>query len=579
MSKIVKLGIKNFRGIENLSLDFIPNEHLVCLIGRGDGGKTTILEAISAALSPSWNLTFHDTDFYNCNPNNSIEISASLIDFPEKLLSEEKYGLHVRGFDVESKELIDDPVLEELPEHLKPALTIKLLVDKTLEPQWVVTNSRFQKDKKISSADRAMLNCYMVSDYVDRHFSWNKGNPLYSLMKSFDADGTSGDNNVIIDSLRDAKSKIDEHKFEELQTVTDIIKNHAASLGLNLAETRTTLDFKELTIRDGRISLHESSVPFRLKGKGSKRLASFAIQSALVSNGGIMLVDEIEQGLEPDRIKHLIRALKETNSGQIFLTTHSREAVTEMDSKNLLLILKESGGSKIESRQLMGDNEGLQKVVRACPEAFFAKKVIVCEGATEIGICRALDKWRNAQSKGQMSFKDCAYVDGTGNTLIERVQNIRGAGLKTALFCDSDDTNVNSKKTDLINAGTSIFDCENTNNIEAQVFANLPWAGIKDLISYALIKHYNSDPSAIKSSIQSKYTNGTVPDNWQENESVELRQALAAAATVKDKEWFKRIDHGEEFGNIIFKHLDQMEPTAHLRTVLTNLSNWIDNGL
>ncbi len=54
-----------------------------------------------------------------------------------------------------------------------------------------------------------------------------------------------------------------------------------------------------------------------MKGKGSKRLASFAIQSALVEAGGIMLVDEIEQGLEPDRIKQLVRTLKEQKSGQI----------------------------------------------------------------------------------------------------------------------------------------------------------------------------------------------------------------------------------------------------------------------
>ncbi|MBW2741665.1 MAG: ATP-binding protein, partial [Deltaproteobacteria bacterium] len=193
-----------------------------------------------------------------------------------------------------------------------------------------------------------------------------------------------------------------------------------------------------MSIKDGRISLHEDSVPFRLKGKGSKRLASIAIQSVLVRNGGIMLIDEIEQGLEPDRVKQAVRSLSGHHAGQIFITTHSRDAITELGSEPLLFLLKDKKTDDIEKRPFNLSHEDLQKTIRACPEAFFAKKVIICEGATEIGICRAMDKWRRTTEKSQMSFKDCAYVDGTGNTIVQRVDEINAVGLKTALFCDSD---------------------------------------------------------------------------------------------------------------------------------------------
>ena len=571
MARIKRLKVKNYRGIKDLSIEF-DDENLVCLIGRGDSGKTTILEAISSVLSSSWNLTFYDTDFYNCDFHSSIEIEVSIVDFPENLLSDEKYGLYVGVLNVQTQE-ISDEVFHDGTENIIPVLTIKLAVDRSLEPKWTVANTREQEEKKISATDRAMLNCFIVSDYIDRHFSWNKGNPLFSLLKGQDIQKAAGQSNVVIDCLRQAKSEIDQYTFTDLDDVTNLIKNRAAAFGLNISETHTTLDFKELSIKDGRISLHENAIPFRLKGKGSKRLASFAIQSALVEAGGIMLVDEIEQGLEPDRVKQLIRSLKEQQSGQIFLTTHSREVVTELNASSLVLVLKENDGSKIEVRRLGAGNEQLQKSVRACSEAFFAKKVIVCEGATEIGFCRAMDKWRVSQHKEQMSFKSCAYVDGTGNTLVERAKEIQQVGINTALFCDSDDPSVNDRKSELTKYGLNIFDCEEGKCLEQQVFSDLPWNGVKERLEYAENHFVDSFREAF--SEQTEIPIG----EWQEDQCLRIK-IVSEFKTKKNgsagKKWFKAIHHGEKLGDIAFKYMSQVNPSCHLGKTMMKLSIWID---
>lgn len=571
MSIIKKLVIKNYRGIKYISIDF-DEENLVCFIGRGDSGKTTILEAISSVLSPRWNLTFYDTDFYNCLIEHPIEIEASIINFPDQLLSDDKYGLHARSLNIENNEISDD-IFQEHSKLIKPALTIKLVVDRSLEPQWTVTNTRDQADKPISATDRARINCTIVSDYIDRHFSWNKGNPLFSLLKEQNGTKTSDQGNVVIDYLRKAKGQIDKFSFEDLEDVTEIIKNRAAAFGLNLSGTHTTLDFKELAIKDGRISLHEKSVPFRLKGKGSKRIASFAIQSALVESGGIMLVDEIEQGLEPDRVKHLVRTLKEKNSGQIFLTTHSREVVTELNASSLALVIREEEQSKIEVRKLGTDTKKLQKAVRACSEAFFAKKVIVCEGRTEIGICRAMDRWRLSQGKNQMSFEDCAYVDGNGSNLVERARGIQGAGITTTLFCDSDDSKVNKEKQGLSDRGVNLIDCEADKCIEQQVFTDLPWDGVKEVLEYADLHFSDSFRSAF-----SEHAENPICE-WRESEH--LRNKIVSKFERKSngdsgKSWFKTIHTGEKLGCIIFKYLDAMNQDCRLRKNLISLSDWID---
>ena len=131
-------------------------------------------------------------------------------------------------------------------------------------------------------------------------------------------------------------------------------------------------------IKDSRVCLHEDNIPFRMKGKGLKRLASIAIQTAIASSGGIMLIDEIEQGLDPDRVKQLTRAIINEYEGQVFITTHSREVITELASENLRFLKNENG--QIVLAKIEYSAEVLQKVVRACPEAFFVKKIIVCEG-------------------------------------------------------------------------------------------------------------------------------------------------------------------------------------------------------
>lgn len=578
MTRIIQLEINNFRGIKHITLNFKPDKNLICFIGRGDSGKTTVLEAISSVLSPNWNLNFFDTDFHNCDISKNIEIIASIIEFPESFLVEDKFGLYIRGFDLHKNKIIDDFTEDDLNDHMIPVLSIKLSIDSTLEPQWVVTNERVPEDKPISRFERSHLNCYLISDYVDSHFSWNKGNPLYALYKSINLQDALLNENIIIQCLRDAKIEIDKNGFENLNEATNIVKDQAAILGLNITETKTTLDSRELSIKDGRICLHENLVPFRLKGKGTKRLTSIAIQSAIVKMGGIMLIDEIEQGQEPDRIKQAVRSFSENQLGQIFISTHSRDAICELGPDPLLLVIKNDSTDETIAKQLNSTNDNFAGTVRACPEAFFAKKVIVCEGATEVGICRAIDQWRILKNQQPMSFTDCEFINGTGSNLEERVDDICEVGLNTALLCDSDCDKINDRKEDWIRKGVLIFDCEKGLCFEKQLFQDLPWNAILELIDYVINVHYKKNEDGFQASIQAKLPNGfQFPKDWRNSDSIELRDAISKASIVKKNEWFKTVREGEIVGNLIFKHFNNIEKDRQLKRIFNGLSMWIDS--
>jgi hypothetical protein len=192
-------------------------------------------------------------------------------------------------------------------------------------------------------------------------------------------------------------------------------------------------------------------------------------------------------------------------------------------------------------------DQNFQDVIRACPEAGYAKKIIVCEGKTEIGICRALDTYRKMNNKEYMSFKDCVYTLGGGDSFAERALKLKELRLDVAVFCDSDkDDKLNPSKDKLISKGIKIFDCEDNNSIEQQVFNDLPCDGMKELLSY---KEKECSGTSIIDSVRSRYGEN-FPDNWMMSDTFEMRQAIGK--TAKDGEWFKRIDRGEFLGSIVF---------------------------
>jgi predicted ATP-dependent endonuclease of OLD family len=468
MAKIHSLKINNYRGIKKFDQVFGASD-FICLIGRGDSGKTTILHAINAALTPNWNYTFNETDFYNRDLDQSIKIEVNLYDLPIELLTDSKYGLYKRLLNSQG-EIIDDLTQNE-SEKNRDLLTIRLIVSEDLEPKWYVVNNRpNQEDVEIRANDRAKLNVFLISDFIDRHFSWSKGSPLYSLLKVEKLDNET--DKIISKAYRDAKNSIDSKSFTSFDEAIEKIKAAASTLGISIENTTTSIDFKHTFIKEGNVSLHEYNIPFRMKGKGSKRLVSMAIQLELAEQGGIILIDELEQGLEPDRAKFLAKKLKEKGNGQVFCTSHSRDVLVELKAEDIFLRNR-------SEKKLIQFDDSFQGVIRANPEAFFAKKVIVCEGPTEVGICRALNDFRVLNGKDNLSSMGIAIVDGKGNNFINYCEKFNEAGFKVSVFCDSDVEAINNKKEHLKSQNIKIIDTEKKNHLKISYLRTCPGKNVK----------------------------------------------------------------------------------------------------
>ncbi|CAA9202940.1 DNA replication and repair protein RecF [Flavobacterium bizetiae] len=557
MAKIHSISISNFRGINKFEQTF-GQKNFICLIGRGDSGKTTILEAINLVLSSNWNVTFTDNDFHNQNIQEPIEIIATLYDLPEAIIKETKFGLYLRGIDTATG-LIND----EIQQNDVAAITIKLSVDDSLEPLWYVINSRLQSDIEIKSSDRNKFNAFLVSDYIDKHFSWSKGSPLYSLLKTDDSaiNATA----LILETIREAKNKIDSSAFPDLQGIVENIKTNAQKFGVDLSKVNTTIDFKDIIIKEGKINLHDKNTPVRLKGKGSKRLLSIAIQLELFSlnHGGILLIDEIEQGLESDRVQNLARILKSNDNAQIFITTHSRDVIVELNAEDLFKVSKNS--DKLYS--FAGSEQG---TLRSSPEAFFAKKIILCEGATEVGIVRGINNFNYSAGDFRFSHNGVRYLDCNGDSKIQRfIEVFKDKEYEILVFCDSDNDGnpaIQTLKKIIKDNNIDSVQCESGKAIEHQIFSDLNFDSVKKIFDLDLLE----DKTSLADTIKARFT-GTWLDDYLLNDNPQIRTAIGIASNKKG--WFKRIDLGTLVGEICMTSLVEFEG-KYLHTMLTDLNNW-----
>jgi len=96
LARLRQIEIKNFRSIRNFQ--WFPSNGLNCLIGAGDSGKSTILDAIDWCLGARRNLSVNDADFYQLDINNPIQIMLTIGEFDDALKNLETYGLYLRGF-------------------------------------------------------------------------------------------------------------------------------------------------------------------------------------------------------------------------------------------------------------------------------------------------------------------------------------------------------------------------------------------------------------------------------------------------------------------------------------------------
>jgi len=581
---IAHISISEFRGIK--SLEWSPSPSVNCMIGPGDSCKTTILDAIEIGLSPRFGYTGSDPDLFGCEPSSKPEICLTLVDLPDELIMEQKYGLYLRGWNEADKKVND-----EKADGDQTALTVKALLDpETLEWRWEVFNERLEGEPpRFGFKDAKSIAPNRLGEYADRHLTWGRNSVLGRLEKG------PNESQLLASSVRQAKASFaagDRTSFDDVVKLTE--KVGANFLVPKAQGYEAQLDIHSGMLASGAVSLHDGNMPLRTLGSGSSRLMVAGVQNSGPKQN-ITLVDELELGLEPHRIMRLLRFLRSgfPQEGdappilhQTFLTTHSPVVVCELDVAELFCVRNSAGSVAVNcARPTEGQAETAQRHVRSNPHAFLAPRLLIGEGRTEVGFWRGLDDLWCVEDKESFAYQGVVAIDGGGNdNAVKLGLHMQKLGYSCFALLDTDVVVSAANKQKFEEAGGIIAEWADNCDIERRIFLDVPWATVREIVDYAL---ETSGEGRILSNLRladkgtadiDRAALDALPD------SDANREWLAAAAILKverksggkeDRSWFKNMTHGEQLGRIVFGCLPEIPQTPLAKTI-NEVRHWVD---
>ncbi|MEY9777200.1 ATP-dependent endonuclease [Arthrobacter sp. MW3 TE3886] len=548
--KLRSLSIRNFRGIR--VCDWHTTADLLALVGPGDSTKTTLLDALGAVLSPTYTLRFTDADFFSGNTDLPIVITAAVADLPDFLVQENQFGKEQSGIHADGR-LEHDPI-----PGTDPCLLIRLTVDRDLEPVWEVIRPGGDETRTISGNQRQRLGFFRIDDQADMHLRWTRTSALSGLTEH--RQGAA----VILDAHRQARKAVFDSQPGALTAAARLAQASAREVGsAPFTKLQPGLEPSSASSAHA-LMLHDGSIPLTQFGLGTRRLTSFGIQSASVAGGSIIAIDEVEHGLEPHRLAHLLHMLRqkaEATSVQVLFTTHSAMAVESLKASDLAVVRSVNGLTTVIP--VPDELETAQGVFRSAPSALLARKVVVGEGATEVGLLRGLFRqWdANRIEQGQASSVSLglAVVDGRGgNDAPDRACLFANLGYASFVLMDNDDDKVEPNVSAAQAAGVTIAQWQAGRALEDELAHGLDAAGLREMVdSAAELMSEEAVCSAVAAKLSVRKLEGTDPAEWAAFSGKpldEVRNAIGLAAKGKKNPWFKTVDGGEILAVLVVNH-------------------------
>lgn len=539
--KVRQLNIANFRGIRRLDWTLPFDQRLITLIGPGDSGKSTILEAIHMLLGDRWSISFSDADFYGVDTSESIQIKAALTNVPAPLLQDNTFGFWQSGL------AADGQIHQEPKDGLEPCLVVRMTVDESLEPQWEVIRADGEK-RNITSNLRREFSTFRVDDRTDAQLRWSRTSALGRMSAK---DGA--ERQALAAAERAARDALNGHDSAALNELVNSVQKHANEVGSsNFKAIRAGLDASRSGM-GANLALYEDVVPLMAYGLGSRRLVSLAVQQMAAGDRAIAVIDELESGLEPHRAVRLLNYLDSEPYSQVFVTTHSPVVVEQAPIQSLSVVQTKKGEVTITS--LAGAGEVMRALRRAAPSSLLARKVVIGEGKTEHGVLAAcFDFWdheRKAAGLTTAAGEGMAIQDGNGGEkAANRAAAMAPLGCSVLALIDNDVRTADPHVVEAEKAGATVVRWEVDRCIESQVCSQLSADELTDFISLG-VEHRGAESTVlddIRAIGQAQVTSLAVTD-WLHTYSIdEARSIVATAARHGKRGWFKDVDAGRALG-------------------------------
>jgi putative ATP-dependent endonuclease of the OLD family len=394
---IRRLRIERFRGLKDFT--WLPSAGVNVILGGGDAGKTTVLEAVALLFSPATSQILTDADYFGRSVPEGFCIEA-VVTMPDRagVSTTSKLSLPWEWLDDDAVSVdIDD---ESVGISNDPVYRVRVRGTEDLEVVYETVHPDEETISSFNVAIRRAIGLVRLSgdDRNDRDLRLVQGSALDQLL---------GDSKLRSKlALRLARTTVvDELSTTAAETLSklDAVFNeralpHELSLGITSPQGMSVNALIGLTATKGEVQL-----PLASWGSGTRRLAALEIAALRQTENPLVVVDEVERGLEPYRQRSMVQDLQ-TSGSQVFLTTHS-PAVLEAAGDATFWHLGPCG--RIGLIAARASKHRLRH-----PDAYLARLAVVAEGATELGF---LDSVLRRQLGVELLDVGIVLSDGGGN--------------------------------------------------------------------------------------------------------------------------------------------------------------------
>jgi putative ATP-dependent endonuclease of the OLD family len=418
---IYKLTIERFRGIKYLRWQ--PAGGVNLILGGGDVGKTTILDAISLLLSPTNSTSLLDSD-YNLRDDEAEFSIEAVMALPSgggiNQLTKPSWPWIWNGTDARVPSLREgnEPAGEEVY-----VLRVRGTADLELCYE-IVQPSGMTETLPVSFRRSIGLVRLSGDDRNDRDLRLVQGSALDRLLtdkglRARIASKLAENDDMLAQLSNDARKALSElDKAFRTRKLPDEL-----DIAITGGQGPSIASLVGLTAK--RETVH---LPLSSWGAGTRRLSALAIAEQIQSGNPITVVDEVERGLEPYRQRILMARLQDATS-QAFITTHSPAAISAA-AKASLWYMDQTGNLGL----LIGAK--VAKLRATDPDAFLARLTVVAEGVTEVGFVRSLLTKALASELQSLGFH---VADGGGHdTTIELLESLAKGGMRFGGFVDDE---------------------------------------------------------------------------------------------------------------------------------------------